>query len=271
MIERKRIYLAGAYSGNALEVADNIGIGMDEDAALRKLGFAPYNPWLDFFVAMRTGGQVSVDDFQAASKSFLLVCDAMLVVDNPRNDKSKGLLSELDLAAGEKIPIFWNRQDLIEWAAESVEPENVDEAVTMNWPKAKELYNKLTAVDEILECLFDNPNNACQEDRPPDAESRLKRPLREDDWIEIAVGNIDLDKIAGIIKKHIPDLAAMGRVKALLDKWRADIQVGDWPIKTVLQMGIMADELFKALAGPEKPEKPLNNGDATPPGDTPSP
>jgi len=159
MIERKRIYLAGAYSGNALEVAENIGIGVDEDAALRKLGFAPYNPWLDFFVAMRTGGQVSVDDFQAASKSFMLVCDAVLVVDNPRNGKSKGLLAELDLAAGEKIPIFWNRQDLIEWVAENIEPVNVDDpplwmpdsradAVTMNWPKAKELYNKLTAEDK---------------------------------------------------------------------------------------------------------------------------
>jgi nucleoside 2-deoxyribosyltransferase len=111
-----RIYLAGAYSGTELGVADNIGIGLREAAALTMAGFAVYCPWLDFFIAIQAGGTILVEDFQESSMSFLVQCDAVLVVENPRNENSKGLKREIGVAFHKCIPIFHGRVELIEWA-----------------------------------------------------------------------------------------------------------------------------------------------------------
>lgn len=116
--EYKRvIYVAGAYSGlNVLDVLDNMRIGIDESAYLFKLGFSPFCPWLDFQYCLAERG-LSIDQFYQYSTDFLKRCDAVLVVDNPRNSDSKGLADEIRIATSEDIPVFVTRQSLLEWAS----------------------------------------------------------------------------------------------------------------------------------------------------------
>ncbi|MFA5376520.1 MAG: hypothetical protein WC455_12310 [Dehalococcoidia bacterium] len=105
---RTRVYVAGAYQGaTVLETLDNMRIGMKAAKDLLRQGYAPYCPWLDYQyqLMLADGETLTTQDFYDYSLSWLAVSDAMMIVDNPRNEQSKGLRGEIAFAAAHDIPI----------------------------------------------------------------------------------------------------------------------------------------------------------------------
>ena len=111
MKQRKRIYVAGAYSAdNVIDVLNNIRNGNKMAAQLMKLGFAPFSPWLDY--QFQFFEVLSIKDYYDYSIAWLLVSDAMLVLPNFEN--SKGTLNEISIAEQKGIPIFYSLNDLLD-------------------------------------------------------------------------------------------------------------------------------------------------------------
>lgn len=116
--ERRKIYMAGAYSAdNVLDVFDNMRIGMSMSARLFRDGFSPFCPWLDYhYLLLLPESSVTMDMFYRYSVDFLRVCDAIFIVKNERNAASVGLQKEIELAALNGMPIFTDYDKLLEWA-----------------------------------------------------------------------------------------------------------------------------------------------------------
>jgi hypothetical protein len=131
-----RVYVAGAYSAsNAITVLENMRIGMRTSTEVLLAGFAPYSPWDDYhrILMLRYGESLSLQDFYKYSKSWLVVSDAVLIVDNPRNLLSAGTQAELALAQENHIPIFYSLEDLKLWVQKKIEAdEKVEQFKTMN-------------------------------------------------------------------------------------------------------------------------------------------
>jgi hypothetical protein len=109
-----RVYVAGAYSGDSvLHVLDNIGRGVRASAALFRKGYAPYCPWHnhEYFLTGRMDG-LTVEDYYRATITFMEVCNAIFVVDNPRNATSVGLRRELERAVDLGIPVFYDEEEM---------------------------------------------------------------------------------------------------------------------------------------------------------------
>lgn len=118
-----RVYLAGAYSAdNVIDVLQNIGRGEYYGAELFGRGYDPFVPWFDAkFVKILWDCELSVERFRDYSLSWLEVSDAMLVL--PNFEKSKGTLAEIKLANELNIPVFYDLNELDEYADSLVTSE----------------------------------------------------------------------------------------------------------------------------------------------------
>ena len=120
--ERRKIYCAGAYSAdNVLDVLENMRIGIATSARLFRAGFSPFSPWLDYHYCLcLPKSELTVDLFYQYSIDFMNVCDAVFVVNNPYNEKSKGLHKEIEIAELRGMPVFTDYDKLLEWASTPV-------------------------------------------------------------------------------------------------------------------------------------------------------
>jgi hypothetical protein len=116
--ERRKVYCAGAYSAdNVLDVFDNMRRGMSVSARLFKDGFSPFCPWLDYhYLLLLPESSVTMDMFYQYSIDFLRTCDALFIVNNPRNEQSNGLHKEIELAESWGLKVFTDYDRLLEWA-----------------------------------------------------------------------------------------------------------------------------------------------------------
>lgn len=107
-----RVYVAGKYNGpNVLDIATNIRKGHRLSADVMKAGMAPFDPWLDFQLALI--GKFTVEQFKACSMEWLKCSDAMLLVDGWED--SRGVADELVVAHGYNVKVFTKLEDLIAW------------------------------------------------------------------------------------------------------------------------------------------------------------
>lgn len=102
----KRVYVAGAYSGdNVLQVLQNIGRGEWYAAQIFKRGFAPFTPFHDKDFAMKLWDEdLSVDKFYGYSLTWLEVSDILFLV--PGWEDSLGTFKEIKVAHKLGIPII---------------------------------------------------------------------------------------------------------------------------------------------------------------------
>ena len=109
----KKVYVAGAYSGNnVLEVLQNIGKGEILAARVFMAGFAPFTPWHDKdFVTRFPEASYTVDMFYQYSIEWLKVSDVMLLVES-NWEHSKGTLAEIKIAKELGMPIYKTLEQL---------------------------------------------------------------------------------------------------------------------------------------------------------------
>jgi len=104
----KRIYIAGAYSGNnVIEILDNIRKGIRAGTEIFLKGYAPFVPWFDFHfqLMLRNNESPSIEDYYRYSLAWLEVSDALYVLKDSEN--SKGTQNEIKIAQELNIPIFY--------------------------------------------------------------------------------------------------------------------------------------------------------------------
>lgn len=104
-----RIYIAGPYTKG--DVAINVRLAIDEWNALADLGFIPYCPHLTHFVHMIHPRPY--EDWMTHAMAWLRACDALIRLPG----HSKGAKREEKLAWSLDIPLFYNRKELLTWAA----------------------------------------------------------------------------------------------------------------------------------------------------------
>ena len=114
-----RIYVAGALSGSnsdkerspskvVCDYINNLNRMISIAGLLRRKGYCPYIPGLDFLVGMVWGG-FDEEDYRGMSMSFLDVCDAVLVL-----SMSSGVQREIDRARKLGIPVYYTIAQLEE-------------------------------------------------------------------------------------------------------------------------------------------------------------
>lgn len=105
----KRIYIAGAYSAdNILYILANIKKGQDMAAYLVAHGYAVFCPFLDWQLGLTVyGNDLTKEQYQANSMTFVEVCDAMLVLCG--YEKSGGTKREIERAKALNIPVYYDR------------------------------------------------------------------------------------------------------------------------------------------------------------------
>ncbi len=111
------VYIAGALSTSIIEpyrtpskvVTDyiqNIHKMCEVAARLRKKGYYPYVPGLDFLLGV-VSGNLEEQDYRDIGMKFLEVCDAVLVISD-----SYGVRKEIERATEVHIPVFYNEEAL---------------------------------------------------------------------------------------------------------------------------------------------------------------
>ena len=115
MIARKRVYVAGAYSGpDVTTILGNMRRGLQLAAKALKAGFAVYCPWADCLLHFQE--EFSLEECYDYSMPWLEASDAVLLV--PENsEQSRGTQAELARAMVLDIPIFKTCEDLIAWGS----------------------------------------------------------------------------------------------------------------------------------------------------------
>lgn len=109
----KRIYVAGAYSGEDIpHIQANMRRGLTLGYDVLKAGFAPFIPWLDWQIGLV--GPVSRKQCLEYSMTWLRASEAVIVVPDGAF-ASLGTQAELVEAERLTIPVFWTLNDLIEW------------------------------------------------------------------------------------------------------------------------------------------------------------
>ena len=112
--QMKRIYLAGAYSGNnVLGTLNNIRKGIRLATEVLLAGFSPFVPWFDFHfqLMLRENEHLTLEQYYNYCLEWLKVSDAILLV--PGWEDSKGTKEEINLARKLNIPIYYKLMDLI--------------------------------------------------------------------------------------------------------------------------------------------------------------
>ena len=108
-----RVYVAGKYSGSdVISILKNIKDGISFSAKVMKCGFSVYVPWLDHQLAFFE--DFDVQTYKDVSMSWLEVSDAVILV--PDQERSQGVLDEIQRAKELNIPVFESLDDLIGWA-----------------------------------------------------------------------------------------------------------------------------------------------------------
>lgn len=112
-----RIYVAGALSSKQSSMRNpskvvtdyirNLNRMCKTASELRKLGYFPYVPGMDFMLGFVDGGWVE-DDYRGIGYAFLEVCDAVLVI-----SESWGVKREVAHASQLGIPVFYGIEALI--------------------------------------------------------------------------------------------------------------------------------------------------------------
>lgn len=112
-MERKRIYVAGAYSAdNVMDVLQNMGRGIKASAHLFRKGFAPFCPWLDYhYVLDDPNADIALVDFYEYSLAWLAVSDALYIL--PNHENSNGTKNEIAFAEKRHIPVFYSYGTLL--------------------------------------------------------------------------------------------------------------------------------------------------------------
>lgn len=106
----KRVYVAGAYSGDTCTTFENMRKGIKLSREVLDAGFVPFCPWLDYLFSIINEG-MTLERYYKYSMSWLEVCDAVLLV--PGWEGSKGTQKELVRAAELNIPVFHSVQELV--------------------------------------------------------------------------------------------------------------------------------------------------------------
>ena len=116
--EVKRIYICGAITptgrGNhSVEHLTNIKNGIKAGKMLMRLGFSPYNPFLDYPYWLVDDGDffLSVDRIRQMDMDWIDKSDAVLVL--PGFKRSVGAKAEIERAKRQNIPVFYEVDDLI--------------------------------------------------------------------------------------------------------------------------------------------------------------
>ena len=103
----KRLYVAGPYSAETIDLFMNMnrGIRKSTEAALADL--YPFCPWLDyqFLLQLREGESLSIEWFYAYSMAWLEVSDGILLLEGW--EQSKGSRAEKKHAESLGIPVFF--------------------------------------------------------------------------------------------------------------------------------------------------------------------
>ena len=113
----KRIYVAGALSSRenttrnpskiVIDYIRNLNLMCRAASRLRRLGYFPYVPGMDFMLGF-VDGNWEEDDYRGIGFAFLEVCDAVLVI-----SESWGVIREVAKARQLGIPVFYGVESLI--------------------------------------------------------------------------------------------------------------------------------------------------------------
>jgi len=115
------VYVAGPYSCDPLPKAlNNMRSGIRASAELLMEGLTPFCPFLDFLFWFTLGGSESIskERIYQYSMSWLEVCDAVYVLSGW--ERSTGTKREIIRAKELGIPVFYTREDLMEWVRKEV-------------------------------------------------------------------------------------------------------------------------------------------------------
>ncbi len=114
-----RIYIAGALSSKektdrnptqvVVDYIANVHKMLEVACHIRKMGYAPYVPALDFQIGI-VNGDWNEQDYRGISDEFLPVCDAVLVISD-----SWGVQREIKSAHNFNIPVFYSIEELNKW------------------------------------------------------------------------------------------------------------------------------------------------------------
>ena len=108
----KLIYLICPLSSNECGYLSNVHNAMEQEKILRTAPFAVFNPAHDILSGLYIGG-MTYDDYYNNSIAILPRCDAAYAMKGWED--SKGCTQEVKIAAGKKIPVFTDMDDLIQW------------------------------------------------------------------------------------------------------------------------------------------------------------
>ena len=98
-----RVYVAGRYNGkDVIEILHNMRVGIDLGVKIMEIGYAPYIPWLDFQIGLRA--DFDVQTYKDCSMEWVRFSDAVLLV--PDQERSSGVLAEIEMARVLNIPVF---------------------------------------------------------------------------------------------------------------------------------------------------------------------
>ena len=111
-----RIYLAGALSSKentnrnptqiVCDYIRNLSTMCKKASELRKRGYYPYVPGMDFLLGV-TAGNWEEGDYRGIGIAFMEVCDAVLVISD-----SWGVRKEIERAKELKIPVYYSMTEL---------------------------------------------------------------------------------------------------------------------------------------------------------------
>ena len=109
----KRIYIAGPYSAdNVLSVFENMRKGIALATRVRREGYAPFCPWMDFMYYLTNMGEsFDIENCYEYSLAWLKVSDGVLFTSDWKT--STGAVMEHEYAIRQAIPIFYNISELI--------------------------------------------------------------------------------------------------------------------------------------------------------------
>ena len=111
-----KVYIAGALSSKEdvnrtpsqviVDYLSNVNKMCKVAGELRKLGYIPFTPALDFVLGI-INGDWTEEDYRGIGMEFLDVCDAILVISD-----SWGVQKEVEYAKEHFIPIYYSLEEL---------------------------------------------------------------------------------------------------------------------------------------------------------------
>lgn len=119
MKQRKRVYVAGAYSANTvLGVFKNMRKGMQLATKALQAGVIPFAPWFDHhFFLLEDDAQpgFTLNDIYQYSLSFLENWAEAVLIQRDGWAESKGTVAEINRAKELNIPVFFSLESLMKW------------------------------------------------------------------------------------------------------------------------------------------------------------